>query len=320
MIGGPRSSKTFHGATFLFLGLIGAGIKESWVVFPFIGTAFLVIVLNRAPEAAMRQMRWLWLAVVLYLGVFIAMPAISGFSTATFYADFGPVPALVKVCWLILTFCGLGGLELNLAATIALAGLAVMAAVAIAIRQGNRCALWALIWTAATLALAAPFSDVALRHNYLPLVGFWMTLAFLVDKGLPEGNPGRDHQRLRIISALVASSAAVVLVMEGLALQVEIDDYRRYGDLHRELVEMCEAIESRIPRDGALLFIDLGRRQAVVEAVRSVVGVEKSFFVRRDAIWQMVFLPPLANFLGTPFDQRLRAIPNHEVPGVLGVR
>jgi hypothetical protein len=33
--------------------------------------------------------------------------------------------------------------------------------------------------------------------------------------------------------------------------------------------------------------------------------VDKTFFVRRDALWQMVFLPPLANFLGQPFDQRL---------------
>ena len=36
-----------------------------------------------------------------------------------------------------------------------------------------------------------------------------------------------------------------------------------------------------------------------------VQGVDKTFFVRRDALWQMVFLPPLANFLGRPFERRL---------------
>jgi len=308
----------FHSATVLIFVVIGAGTKESWVVFPFISTAFLVIVLRNPLLVAMERTRWLWLALFLYLGIFVGLPAISGAPTAAFYADFSPLHVLVKVCRLILTFCGLGELALGELTTIGFAGILAVAAVAIAVRQGNRSALWSIFWTAATLALAASFSDVALRHNYLPLAGFWMTLAFLVDGFLSTGDATRGHRRQRIRSVLLASSAVAVLVMEGLALQVEIDDYRRYGDLHREVIEKLVPIEPEIPRDRALLFINRGQRRAVEEVAASVAGINKSFFVRKDAIWQMVFLPPLANFLGTPFVDTLRAVPEREISSALG--
>jgi hypothetical protein len=263
-------------------------------------------------------MRWLWLALFLYLGVFLVLPALSGAPTAAFYADFGPRHALAKYCRLILTFCGMGELGLGELTTIGFASLVAVAAVAIAVRQENRNALWSILWTAATLVLATPFQDVALRHNYLPLAGFWMTLAFLVDGFLSTGGATRGHNRQRVRTVLLASSAAAVLVIEGLALQVEIDDYRRYGDLHRELVEMLVPIEPQIPRDRVLLIINRGQRRAVEEAAASVAGINKSFFVRRDAIWQMVFLSPLANFLGTPFVDMLRAVPENEISSALG--
>ena len=318
LVAKPGDARWFHSGTVLILVLIGAGTKESWVVFPFIGVAFLVIVLKHPLRVAIGQMRWLWLTLFLYLGVFIVLPAFSGAPTATFYADFSPLHTLEKICRLILTFCGLGELGLNELTTIGFAGLVAVAAVTIAVRQGNRNALWSIFWTAATLALAAPFSDVALRHNYLPLVGFWMTLAFVVDGLLQKGDGMRSHRWQRIRLALLASLAVAILVMEGIALQFEIDDYRCYGDLHRELAEMLDPIEPRIPRERALLFINRGQRRAVEEVAASVSGVKKSFFVRRDAIWQMVFFPPLANFLGTPFVDTLQAVPDHRVSRSLG--
>lgn len=311
-------TRWFQSGAILILVLIGAGSKESWVVFPFIGTAFLVIVLKRPLRAALGQMRWLWLTLFLYIGVFNVLPTLSGAPTSTFYADFSPSPALEKICRLILTFCGLGELGLDELSTIIFAGLVAVAAVTIAVRQGNRNAQWSIFWTAATLALAAPFSDVALRHNYLPLAGFWMTLAFVIDGLLQKGDATRGHRWRRTRLALLSSAAVAILMMEGLALQREIDDYRRYGDLHRELAEMLVPIEPHIPRERTLLFINRGERRAVEEIAASVAGVKKSFFVRRDAIWQMVFFLPLANFLGTPFVDSLLAVPEHQVSGSLG--
>jgi hypothetical protein len=295
LIAWPSDSRRAQ-AVVLIVGLIGAGAKESWVVFPFVGTLFLVAVQGLSLRTAMKRMGWLWLALALYLGYFVVLPAASGASTAAYYADFSPLPALEKVCRLILSFCGLGGLELDGVIAVGLAGLVTAAGVATAAHQRNRPALWAIMWTAVTLALAAPFPDLASRHNYLPLAGFcrqWM------------------------LRALVATTAVALLVTEGLALRREIGDYRRYGRLHRELVAMLEPVVPQIPRDRPLLFIDSSGRRAVDELADAVVGIDKIFFVRRDAIWQMVFLPPLVNFLGDPFEERLLPVPDEEVPRVL---
>jgi hypothetical protein len=116
---------------------------------------------------------------------------------------------------------------------------------------------------------------------------------------------------------VVSALTVALLLAEGFALRREIGDYRRYGRLHRELVNMLKPLEPRISRDQPLLFINRGRRRAVEEALDSVVGVKKSFFIRRDAIWQMVFLPPLVNFLGEPFEARLSPVPIDESARVL---
>jgi hypothetical protein len=239
-------------------------------------------------------------------------------TTPAYYADFSPLPALFNLSRLVISFCGLGGLALNDAAVVGLAA-AITAAVVIAtFRQGNRRALWTISWLAATLALAAPFQDPSLRHNYLPLAGFWMTIAFLVAGAMETGAAEGRQQHRRIQSIVLSVAAIVVLVIEGSALQLEISDYRRHGDLHRELAEMLEVVEPHIPRHRPLLFVDRGRRRAVNETVHSVTGVEKSFFVREDAIWQLVFLPSLLNFLGDPFEAKLTPVAKDRVATVLG--
>jgi hypothetical protein len=297
--------------------VMGAGAKESWVVYPVIVTLFLVAVLDLSLRAAMRRLVWLWLVLVFYVGALIVLPITAGGSTAAYYADLSPIRVLVKVCRLLLSYCGLGGPGLNDVAAVGLAVLAMAIGVAIAIQQRNRPALWAITWIAATLALAASFEDPVLRHNYLPLAGFWMTLSLLVNgalktNGLRLGRPGQ-----RALYVLIAAAAVALLAVEGVALQREIRDYRRYGRLHRELVTMLKPVEPRIPRDRPLLFINRGRRRAVEEVLVTVTGVKKSFFVRRDAIWQMVFLPPLVNYLGKPFEARLSPVPIYEVSRTL---
>jgi hypothetical protein len=298
LIAVPIESKWANPALLLFAA-VGAGCKESWVVFPLISALFIVWVLGRAPSEAWRRTRWLWVALALYLAIFVVMPALSGDSTPAYYADFSLWPAIVKLCRLVVIFCGLGSFVTMDSAAVVVAGLIVTTVVTLAVRQRNAAAQWAIALTAATLALAAPFPGVVLRHNYLPLAGFWMTLALLVEP-LVAGSRAR-----RFRSAVFASAAVGVLVIEGLAVQLEIRDYRLYGELHRRLCESYSEVEARIPRNSPLVLVDRSGFRGVEFVADGVQGVDKTFFVRRDALWQMIFLPPLANFLGQPFDQRL---------------
>jgi hypothetical protein len=66
-----------------------------------------------------------------------------------------------------------------------------------------------------------------------------------------------------------------------------------------------------------VLLINHGTRAAVEEVINEVEGVDKTFFVRRDALWQLVFLPPLANFLGNPFNMLLRPVEASEISEAL---
>lgn len=311
MVGSSESKWTSAG--FWILTGLAAGSKESWVVFPLLSVAFIVWVLDRSPLEALRQTRWLWIALALYLTVFVVLPVVAGDSTPVYYADFSPWPAIVKLCRLVVLFCGLGSVVTTDAAAVVVAGLVAACAVTLAVRQRNNNALWAIAVTAATLALAAPFPGIALRHNYLPLAGFWMTMALLVDPLVFGGSDRATKAR----SAVIAAMAAAVLIVEGLAVQLEIEDYRRYGDLHREIVDELAPIAPSVARDKPLLFINQGHRQAVEEVAMSVVGIDKTFFVRQDAIWQMVFLPPLVNFLGSGFDQKLRVVSEDEVAAMM---
>ena len=112
---------------------------------------------------------------------------------------------------------------------------------------------------------------------------------------------------------LVTSATIAVLAVEGWALQREIADYRFYGDLHRGLCESYAAIESEIPREQPLVLVDRGSLRGVEIVADAVRGCHKTFFVRRDALWQLVFLPPLANFMGDPFHERLERVEMEEV-------
>jgi len=115
----------------------------------------------------------------------------------------------------------------------------------------------------------------------------------------------------------VAIASVIVLWVEGRALQLEIDDYRRYGEVHRELCSLFQDVAPAIPADRPLLLINHGARPAVEEVFGQVEGVDKTFFVRRDALWQLIFLPPLANFLGTPFEVVLRPVAESEISAAL---
>jgi hypothetical protein len=75
-------------------------------------------------------------------------------------------------------------------------------------------------------------------------------------------------------------------------------------------------VKDQLPLDRPVVFIDSGQRRAVDELARSIDGYRKLLFVRKHAIWQQVFLAPMANFAGDPFSRLMKPIPKTELGAV----
>ncbi len=288
---------------FTVVALLGAGAKESWIVFPVLAAGWVSLVRREAIASALRRTAVLWLAWAAYVLGFLIVPALRGAPGAAHYADFGIASAAIKTSHTLLGYIGLGWLPIDGWWAVALATLLFLAVAAVVRLTRDRLGWWALLWLTVTLALTAPFPLAVLRHNYLPLAGFWLLAAALADRAL--GEAGR---RRRIAQAVVAMVGVAVLAVEAGAFQREISDYRRSGELHHRLVASLAAVEPKIPRDRPLVLIDRSTLRAVELLSTSVEGCAKTFFVRRDALWQLVFLPPLADFVGHPFDERLHPL------------
>jgi len=299
---------TSRAAAFVGVALFGIGAKESWIVFPFLVVAYLTLVLRLPLRTAFRRAAALWVAWVGYIAVFLVMPMVVGGPSATHYADFRILPALFKTSTTILGFCGLGWVPIDGWVAVALSTVIVGSAAWWLVRTDNRFGQWALLWLIATLALVAPFPLAVLRHNYLPMAGFWMAVASIVDRSLAGVLSVDTGKRRRLLPGMVTGATIVVLAIEGWSLQLEIADYRFYGDLHRRLCESYAEIEPEISRNQPLVLVDRGSLRGVEIVAGAVRGHDKTFFVRRDALWQLVFLPPLANFMGRPFDERLEPV------------
>ncbi len=285
---------------FAVVALIGIGAKETWIVFPFIATAYPPLVWHVPITTTVRRLAAVWIAWLVYVATFIVVPAASGSATAAHYADFRILPAFYKTASTVFAFFGLGFAPAQ-PWVLAVAILVAICCTVWLLRIRDGFGLWALVWLCATLAIVAPFQVSVLRHNYIPLLGFWMVLASIGDQLLVR----TKGSRWRLAAAAMALAGITVVVVEAVALQREIADYRVYGELHRRLCQSFLQTEDRISREIPLLLVDQSTFRGVEFVADRVQGIDKTFFVRRDALWQLVFLPPLADFLGDPFKERL---------------
>lgn len=286
--------------SFTAVAVIGLGAKEAWIVFPVIATAYPPLVWRIPLAETFRRLAAVWAVWSVYLTVFFVVPAASGSGTAAHYADLRILPGLYKTASTVFAYLGFGFVPTQ--------GWALAVAIPLAVgvtlwflHSAEGFGLWAMLWLCATLAVVAPFQVSVLRHNYIPLLGFWMVLATLAGHALDRV---RDPKR-RFAVGSTALVALTVIVVEALALQREIADYRLYGELHLRLCRSYSQLGERIPRELPLVLVNRSSLRGVEYVAERVQGVDKTFFVRRDALWQLVFLPPLANFLGRPFEERL---------------
>jgi hypothetical protein len=289
---------------FFVVGLIGIGAKESWIVFPLIASGFVWLVRGESLAVSLRRTSVLWLAWLGYVLGFLVVPVLRGTAGVTHYADFGFGQAAVKTSLTLLGYLGLGWLPVAGWGAVVIAKTVFVAVVAVVWLTRNRFGWWALLWLTASLVLTAPFPLAVLRHNYLPVAGFWLVVAALVDRAFTPPPDAAVSWRRRPAVAVGAVLGAV-LIVQGWALQREIADYRRYGEMHRQLVESLAAVDAEIDRQLPVVLIDRSTVRGVELMSMSVEGLPKTFFVRRDALWQLVFLPDLADFVGRPFAERL---------------
>jgi hypothetical protein len=294
------------GKHLLLLLLAGGALaaKEAWIVLPFLALALLWLVMEIPLKRAFAHTSGLFILLGLYLLVFVGLPMLRGNAAFTAYGGAGLKMMADKAAFLVYKYMGLGDqyqggwLQLILPAALLAATLFNF------IRRRNRTALFGLFWMVLGIGISLPVYYAAARYNYFPLLGFWiMVVAFVAAefRVFAQNHP----QRRRLALVLIGLPLVFFLSQQAVMLHWEIGDYRLRGDLHRQLAAMYGQIKGKIAPDRPIIFVDLGKRRAVFELADAVKGYKKILFVRDRAIWQEVFLSPLANFLGEPFSRLL---------------
>jgi len=299
----------------VLLALLAIGSKETWVLLPFFVLSFLWLVKQVRLKTALKSSFSLFLILVFYMAFFIGLPLLSGTSPPTSYADLNIDIIAKKFGFLIFKYVGLGDVSPPavwqcILIIASLAGLAYWF-----IRSKNRLALWGMTWMLISIGISLPIYYAPSRYNYLPLLGFWVMIVSFLSRDIKK-----VIKRFKIKPGIVYLTIGVVLLFyisyQVIMLQWEIKDYRDQGVPHKTVVDMYRVVKDQLPHNEPVVFVDISTRKAVHETNISVKGYAKLLFVRESAIWQMVYLPPLANFVGEPFREMMVPIPNSELDAV----
>lgn len=299
----------------LLLSLCALGAKETWMLLPFLVLSFLLVVKQIPLKETFQKTLPLFLLLFLYIGYFIVLPIFAQSFPPTAYAKLGIVGAIEKFGFLIFEYIGLndafgGATWQNILIILLLVGLGYRFIV-----SRNRIALWGLIWMLLSISISLPIAFAPSRYNYIPLVGFWiMVIAFL---SAEIANLVKKIRSKRLpIFLTVAIAMSLLLILQVTWLQKEIDDYRIQGIPHKTIVDMYLDIRDKIPHDRPLIFVDLSKRKAEHEFVGALKGYEKVLFVRGRAIWEIVYLSQMANFVGDPFKLKMEPVPEKDLGSV----
>ncbi|MGE5340572.1 MAG: hypothetical protein ACM3SY_03740 [Candidatus Omnitrophota bacterium] len=317
LLNGRNGEKTIgRHAAILGLAVLAAGAKETWVLLPFLALGFLWIVKQKPFLSAVKSTVGLFLLLILYVGYFIGLPLITANASPTAYGTANILTMIHKFGFMLASYVGLGDSFTGTPFQLMLVALTLILLTGWMIVRKNRLALFGLIWMLVTVAISLPIYFSPSRYNYLPLVGFWMMVMALLECDILALMKRFSIKKV-LVGAAIGSAVVAYTLFQVLMLRVEAADYRQRGDSHQILVEMYRRVKDAIPPNRPLVFIDLGQRRAVDELARHIKGYRKLLFVRERAIWQQVFLGPMANFAGDPFARRLASVPPHEVSTVL---
>jgi hypothetical protein len=299
----------------LFFTLCAAASKVTWILLPFLAVGLVWLVKQKPLKATLKSTLGLFGLMAAYVSYFIILPKLSGAAAFTSYGEMNIEAAIKKFSYLVFKYVGLAEASTGALWQIALTAAALLALTYWLIRRKNRLALYGLIWMLMTIAVSLPIYYAPSRYNYLPLLGSWIMIIAWLEKDI------KDFIKKFKIKKSIALLLIGVLLLFYLAHQVimvqkEIGDYRQIGAAHKMLIDMYLKVKDQLPQHRPIVFIDLGKRRAVDELTRSLRGYRKLLFKRNDAVWQMVFIAPLANFAGNPFSTLMKPIPAAELDTV----
>jgi hypothetical protein len=297
----------------LLLLAVGAlSAKESWVILPFLVLAFLWLVKKIPLKKAFIHTLDLFLLLGFYLAYFIGLPLLKGNAAFTEYGQAGLKMMVHKAAFLIYKYLGLGeqykGSWWQLVLLAVLLGTVLFGFV----RRKNQLALFGLFWMLLGIGISLPIAYAPARYNYFPLMGFWIMIVSFVATEYSDFVQ-RYKEKRRIVVFLLSMLLIFYLAYQVIMVHWEIEDSHLRGRLHEQVAEMYMQVKENIPPDQPIIFIDLGKRQAVFEMTAAVKGYKKLLFPREEAIWQQVFLSPLANFLGNPFSRMMVPVEKNEL-------
>ncbi|UCH97765.1 MAG: hypothetical protein JSV88_13180 [Candidatus Aminicenantes bacterium] len=294
------------------LTLCAAAAKETWILLPCLAVGLVWLVKQTPLKTTLKSTSSLFVLMIIYVGYFIILPKLTGASAFTSYGKLGIKGALKKFGFMISKYVGLDKAFTGAFWQIALIVVVLAALGYWLIRRKNRLALYGLLWMLMTIGITLSIHYAPSRYNYLPLVGFWIMIAAWLEKDIKDLLKKIEIEKLSII-LVIGVPILFYLALQVIMLQKEIKDYHQRGSTHKVLVDMYLKVKDQLPHDRPIVFIDLGQRRAVDELRRSIKGYKKLLFVRNRAIWQQVFLAPLANFAGNPFSIRMKPIPAAEL-------
>jgi hypothetical protein len=298
------------------LSLGAMGTKESWVLFPFLAVSFLWLVKHIPLKTALKATLSVFLLLSVYLVIFIGIPLLSHTAPPTSYADSHPQASLLKFCYMLARYCGLGDLYTGADWQSLVILLSALSMLGWLIKSRNRLALWGMVWMLLTICISLPIYYAPSRYNYLPLMGFWiMTIGFL-EKTL-EAIRSKIEVNPLLLRLVISMVLLVYLSYHIIMLQWEIRDYKEFGNFHQQVVTLYQAVKAQIPFDQSILFFNQGLRRPTSEIEQSYKGYPKLLFRRDTGIWELINFDALANFTGKPFDYLVRSAPTAAIKQIL---
>ena len=275
------------------LTVLAMASKESWVVTPGWFFTLEVVRGNSSLRSAVRVAGCALVAALAYTALYLRYlaPTVRGF----YELSLQPVAKLAVIAASFLQVAPLqaGGFELGWDNFL---GVGVFAALILGAACLKR------RYAAAGLTLAALSLLPTLMSPFLPqrwcLTAYAGFLVFAGDLAIGVAAlPGRVNGR-RLVASLAFATGAVVLVSELVATRLDLSDYRRLDDAHRQLVAEARQVLPLLPRGTPIVLVRAENINPLLELARTLEGVPKTLFQRGTGPYGLITGTWLFDYVG----------------------